>query len=114
MEIQDTIETLLIGKGLCKGIDFNREVGRVKVSIKEVIPDFIFPKLGLALEVKFTNDKTKTKRIIDQINADIRAYSKEYSNLLFVVYDIGTITDVNEFKNDIQNKDIINVIIVKH
>src|SRR5206468_7084421 len=30
-EIQDTIEQLLIGRGLTKGVDYDREVGRVKV-----------------------------------------------------------------------------------
>ncbi|RIH64328.1 hypothetical protein D1164_14635 [Mariniphaga sediminis] len=113
-EIQGKVETLLIGKGFSKGIDYDREVGRVKVSMKEVIPDFIFQKLGLALEIKFTKDKTKTKSIIDEINADIRAYGKEYANQLFLIYDIGTITDENEFKNDIDNQDNIQVIIVKH
>lgn len=113
-DIQDSIETLLIGKGLNRGIDYDRETGRVKVSIKEVIPDFIFPKLSLALEVKFTKDKTKTKSIIDEINADIRAYEKAYSNILFLVYDFGTIRDELEFKNDIDNKENIQLIIVKH
>lgn len=113
-EIQDKIEILLIGKGYNKGIDYDRETGRVKVSIREVIPDFIFQKLGLALEIKFTKDKTKTKSIVDEINADIRAYGKDYSNLIFLIYDIGTIRDENEFKNDIDNEDNIQVIIVKH
>ncbi|MCL2154300.1 MAG: hypothetical protein FWH53_01410 [Leptospirales bacterium] len=58
--------------------------------------------------------KTKTKSIIDEINTDIRTYNKEYTNLLFLVYDIGTIIDENEFKNDIDNQDNIIVIIVKH
>lgn len=113
-EIQDKIEILLIGKGYSKGIDYDRETGRVKISIKEVIPDFIFPKLGLALEIKFTKDKTKTKAIVDEINADIRSYGKQYLNILFLIYDFGTIRDESEFKNDIENKNNIHVIIIKH
>jgi hypothetical protein len=113
-DIQNTIETLLIGKGYSKGIDYDREVGRVKVSMKEVIPDFIFQKLNLALEIKITKDINKTKSIIDQINSDIRAYEKEYSNLLFLIYDFGTIRDEYEFKNDIDNQDNIQVIIIKN
>lgn len=112
--IQDVIEQLLIGKGLNKGIDYDREVGRIKISIKEVKPDFIFPKLSLALEVKFSKTKTKSKEIVDEINADIQAYSKEYKQILFVVYDLGTIRDEIEFKNDIDNKDNIQVVIIKH
>src|SRR5262249_14285858 len=35
LEIQNAIEQLLIGRGMQKGIDYDRETGRVKVSIKE-------------------------------------------------------------------------------
>ncbi len=113
-KIQDSIEQLLIGKGFSKGIDYDREVGRVKVSVKEVIPDFIFPRLDLALEVKFCKDKNKSKRLVDEINADIQSYSKEYANLMFVIYDLGNIRDEIEFKNDLDNQSNISVIIVKH
>jgi len=66
------------------------------------------------LEIKVSNDKSKSKRIIDEINADIQSYSKEYSNLLFIVYDIGIIRDEEEFKNDLDNMENINLIIIKH
>jgi hypothetical protein len=112
--MQDTIEQLLIGKGLSRGIDYDREVGRIKVSIKEYKPDFIFLKLDLALEVKLSKTKSKSKEIVDEINADIQAYGKKYSQLLFLIYDIGTIRDEEEFKNDIDNKTSIQVIVVKH
>lgn len=114
MYIQDTIEQLLIGKGFSKGIDYDREVGRVKVSIKEYKPDFIFLKLDLALEIKLSKNRAKSKEIVDEINADIQAYGKKYSQLLFLVYDLGTIRDDEEFKNDIDNKENIQLIIVKH
>ncbi len=42
-QVQDSIENLLIGKGLQKGLNYDRETGRVKVAGKESIPDFIFP-----------------------------------------------------------------------
>lgn len=113
-DIQNAIEQLFIGKGLSKGIDYDREVGRVKVSTKETIPDFILPKLDLALEIKFSSSKEKSKAIVDEINADIQAYSKHYSILLFLVYDMGFIRDENEFKNDLDNSSNINVIVVKH
>lgn len=112
--VQDSIEQILIGRGYSKGLDYDREVGRVKVSIKEVKPDFIFPKLSLALEVKLSKTQTKSKEIVDEINADIRSYSKAYNQLLFVIYDLGTIRDEDEFKNDIENTDNINVVIIKH
>ena len=46
-DVQDVVEQLLIGRGYEKGIDYDREVGRVKVSSKEVIPDFIMALLIL-------------------------------------------------------------------
>ena len=114
IEIQNTIEMLLIGRGLSKSIDYDRERGRAQVSIKEFIPDFIFHKLDLALEVKLCKDKGKSKRLVDEINADIKAYSKKFPNLLFLVYDLGIIRDEDEFKKDLDNKENISVIIIKH
>ena len=113
-QIQNIVEALLIGRGLTKGIDYDREVGRVKVSIKEVIPDFILHKLNMAIEIKLSKDKDKSKAIVDEINADIQAYSKKYSRLLFIVYDIGSIRDETEFKQDLENYQNTSVIVVKH
>jgi hypothetical protein len=113
-QIQDAVEQLLIGRGLSKGLDYDRETGRVKVSVKEVIPDFIFSRLNLALELKFCKNKNKSKRLVDEINADIQSYKKKYNNLIFLIYDLGNIRDEVEFKNDLDNKDNTSVIIVKH
>ncbi len=113
-DIQDAIEQLLIGHGLSKGIDYDRERGRVKVSIKEVVPDFILPRLGLAIEVKLSKDKNKSRSIVDEINADITAYRKKYSSLLFVVYDLSTIRDEIEFKQNLENGNQVSLIIIKH
>lgn len=113
-DIQDVIEQLLIGRGLTKGIDYDRETGRVKVSIKEFVPDFVIHKLKMALEVKFSKDKDRSKSIVDEINADIKAYSKKYARQLYIVYDMGSIRDENEFKNDLDNAEDVSVIVVKH
>lgn len=114
VQIQDTIEQLLIGKGMEKGTDYDREVGRVKISIKEVVPDFIFPKLGLALEVKLSKSSIKSKTIVDEINADIMSYSKEYRTLMFLIYDLGSIRDETEFKKDLEINDKVSVVLIKH
>ena len=114
IEVQDTIEQLLIGKGMEKGVDYDREVGRVKVSIKEVVPDFIFQKLGLALEVKLSKTTAKSKSIVDEINADIVSYSKKYRSILFVVYDLGSIRDEAEFKGDLEVNEGVSVVVIKH
>lgn len=115
-EVQKVIENLFIGKGMAKGIDFDRETGKIKYSSKEYAPDFILLKMNMCIEVKYIKEGTKDNRIIDQINADIPAYSKKYQNILFVIYDVGTIKNEIEFKRDIEsNKNSnIKVIIIKH
>ena len=113
-DIQDAIEGLLIGRGMEKGIDYDRECGRVKVSIKEVIPDFNFPKFGLALEVKLSKTVARSKVLVDEINADIQAYRRLYRSIVFVVYDLGSIRDETEFKRDLEADEGVSVVVVKH
>lgn len=114
VEIQNAIEILLLGRNLAKGIDYDRESGKFEFSGKEYIPDFILPKMNLCIEVKLLRPGKKSS-IIDEINADITAYSTKYERLLFVVYDLGVIRDEAEFRRDIENAGAnIKVIIVKH
>lgn len=113
-QVQDALETLLIGRGMQKGIDYDRESGRVKVAHKHSIPDFILLKLSLALEVKLSKDEKKSKLIVDEINADIQAYGKVYQKQLFVVYDIGSIRNELEFVRDLETGTGISVIVIKH
>ena len=113
-DVQDALEQLLIGRGLMKGQDYDREVGRVKVATKEVVPDFIFLKLNMALEVKLISDQRRSKEVVDEINADIMGYSKAYRQIFFVVYDLGFIRDEAEFRRDLEHDDKISVLIVKN
>jgi hypothetical protein len=114
-DIQDVIEQLLIGRGLEKGLDYDREVGRVKVSAKEVIPDFVLAALGTAIEVKLLKEASALGRMIDEINADILAYGQKYNAIVFVVYDLaGVIRDQAEFRRDLEASEGVKVILVKH
>lgn len=113
LEVQNAIESLLIGKGMTKGYDYDRETGKFEFSGKEYIPDFIVPKLNLCIEVKLLRDG-KRSRVIDEINADITAYSSHYERLMFVVYDLGVIRDEAEFRRDIESAgNAIKVVLVK-
>ncbi len=114
LEVQNGVETLLVGRGMAKGIDYDRETGRVKTSGKESVPDFIFPNLKLCMEVKLSKSKDDLRNIVDGINADIRAYSTQYERQLHVVYDLSTIRDEDEFRKDIESAVGVSVIIVKH
>jgi len=113
-DVQDALEQILIGRGLVKGQDYDREVGRVKVSVKEVVPDFIFPRLSLAIEVKLIKDAARVKDVVDEINADTVSYSRRYQRIVFVVYDMGFIRDELEFRHDLEVAEAISVIVVKN
>jgi hypothetical protein len=113
-EIQNSIESLIVGRGLAKGIDYDRETGRVKTSGKESVPDFIFSNLRLCLEVKLSKSKEDLRSIVDEINADVRCYGTVYERQLYVVYDLSSIRDEAEFKKDIESTPGVAVVIVKH
>lgn len=113
VQVQNAIESLLLGRGLSKGTDYDRESGKFEFSGKEYIPDFIIPKLQLCIEVKLLRDGRKSK-IIEEISADITAYAKQYERQLFVVYDLGVIQNEEEFRRDIENSGNVKVIVVKH
>ena len=113
VEVQNAIEALLSGRGLNKGIDYDRETGKFEFSGKEYIPDFIIPKLQLCVEVKLLRAGRRAK-VIEEISADITAYAKQYARQLFVVYDLCVIQNEEEFRRDIENSGNVKVIIVKH
>lgn len=112
-EVQNAIEALLLGRGLAKGLDYDRESGKFEFSGKEYIPDFIIPKMSLCMEVKLLREGRKS-RIIEEISADITAYKKVYERQIYIVYDLGVIQNEIEFKRDIEMVDGVKVIIVKH
>lgn len=114
VQIQNAIENLIIGRSMVKGTDYDRETGRVKTSGKESIPDFIFPDWNLCLEVKLSKSADKLRAIVDEINADIRAYATRYHRQLYIVYDLGVIRDEAEFKRDLEGTPGISVLVVKH
>lgn len=113
IEIQNAVESLLLGRGLTKGVDYDRESGKFEFSGREYIPDFVMPKMSLCIEVKLLKDGRKSK-IIEEISADITAYKKAYERQLYIVYDLGVIQNELEFKRDIEMSDGVKVIIVKH
>lgn len=113
-EVQDVIEALLVGKGLQKGIDYDREAGRVKHAGKESIPDFIFPNEGMALEVKLVNRDGKIAECIDEMNADIVSYSTIYQFVWFLIYDMGFVRDEDEIISGLEMVEHVKCAVVKH
>lgn len=109
-DVQDNFERLLVGGDFI----YTREKERVTYSSKTYIPDFILSELSMAIEIKICNRDGKEKEIISEINDDILAYNSKYKNSLFVIYDIGQIRDVEQFKSSFKIYDNVILIVIKH
>jgi hypothetical protein len=90
------------------------DINAINSSQREYIPDFIIPSLRICIERKLIKAESSKSKVVDEINADITAYKKEYENILFVVYDIGNIRDEAELYSDIEKKEGIKIAIIKH
>jgi len=108
-DVQNVLETIIRARAL----SFLREKVHIKYSSKTFVPDFTFDSMSLAIEVKFCNRPEKEKVIIDEINADIPAYQTKFKRLIFVVYDLGYIRDVAQFKSDIEDNLNVYVSVIK-
>lgn len=112
-EIQDALENLFIGADLDK--EFTREKETIPYSSKSYIPDFVFKKISTIVETKLCTSITKEKEIISEINDDILAYKTKYSNIIFVVYDLGSIRDQDQFRDSLEEHDEhVIVKVIKH
>ncbi len=112
-EINDALENLFVVAGL-EG-KFTREVEHVPYSTKSYVPDFAFNQSSIAVEGKLCNTKEREKQIIDEINADIAGHKGRYSNLIFVVYDVGGfIRDEDEFRRSFEQHVSVFVKVIKH
>lgn len=109
-QLQDAFENILIGADMV----YSRETDSIEYSSKTYTPDFTFPPLDLALEIKFCSNKKREKQIIAEINDDMPAYQIKYGNLIFLVYDLGFIRDVDKFSKSFEINDKVFVIVVKN
>ena len=109
-EIQDAFEDLLVGAG----ISYSRETGSIEYSSKTYIPDFTIDESNLAVEIKVSTKKEREKELIGEINDDILAYRTKYGNILFVIYDIGFIRDMERFAKNFESNEGVVVKVVKH
>jgi hypothetical protein len=107
-DVQDHFDILLSGAD----IEYKREAPRIEYSSKDYIPDFSFENIGLAVEIKLCN--ANEKPLIQQLNDDILAYKTQFPNILFIIYDLGIIRDVDKFKRSFENSENVIVHIIKH
>lgn len=109
-ELQDAFESLLIGAD----VPYKRETETVEYSSKTYTPDFTVPKINLAIELKLCGKQAREKEIIAEMNDDILAYGTKFGNLLFVVYDLGFVRDVDRFTGAFERNQNVVVLVVKH
>ena len=108
--IQDKFEDLLIARD----VEYLREQEKIVYSSKTYHPDFCFPKIDTVVEIKFCNNQDREKSIISEINDDVAAYKSKYRTVIFVVYDLGYIRDIDRFKDDIEAQDGVVLKVIKH
>jgi hypothetical protein len=78
-----------------------------------VKPDFSSKDINLAIEAKYLGTKTNINRIIEEMAADVTLYSKDYTNIIFVIYDRDQkISDREIFVKDFENRGNIIVIVI--
>jgi len=109
-QVQDAFESLLIGAD----IPYGREVDSIEYSSKTYTPDFSLSRINLAVEVKLCSRSEREKELPEEINDDILAYQTKYQNLLFIVYDLGFIRDVDRFSYSFEKHTNVTIRIIKH
>jgi hypothetical protein len=109
-EIQDAFENLLVAAD----IEYHREAESIPYSSKTYIPDFTLPRLDLAIEIKLSLVSEHEKKFIAQMNDDIVAYQTKYGNVLFIVYDVGVIRDIDRFSGHFEANSGVLVRVIKH
>jgi hypothetical protein len=109
-EVLNSFENLLA----ITDFTYTREKEHITYSSKTYIPDFVLSDLNMAVEIKICNRETREKEIISEINDDILAYNTKYKNSMFIIYDIGQIRDVEQFKSSFKAYNNIVMVIIKH
>lgn len=96
-EAQNELEKLLIARNY----EYERESPSFEFAGKKYKPDF-FESHKTVLEIKLCNNGQKSKKIVDEIGADIVAYTTRFEHLIFVIYDLGFIRNPTKFKGDVE------------
>ena len=109
-DIQDAFENLLIAAD----ISVLREKENIPYSSKTYIPDFTFGENDLAIDIKFCYNERRERQIIKELNDYIMAFQTKYNYLLFIVYDLGFIRDIDRFKEEFEKNHNVTVKVIKH
>lgn len=109
-EVQNCFEALLIGAD----IPYSREKVSFEYSSRSYRPDFTSEQLDLAIEIKLCTTQSREKEIVCEVNDDILAYKTRFGNVLFVIYDLGAIRDIERFAKQFESHESVIVRVIKH
>lgn len=112
-DLNNAIESLFIGA------DLDGEYSRGKISFqyssKSYTPDFVFDRISTVVDGKLCKSTDRLRKIIQEMNDYIMAFKTKYDNIIFVVYDLGIIRDVDQFREDIlQSHEHTIIKVIKH
>ena len=109
-DVQNGFETLLAGADIV----YERESDSIVYASKTYVPDFTFPGLQAALELKLCHRPDRETEILAEIDDEIAAYRTRYPHIVFGVYDLGFIQDKDRFSRTFDARDGVLVRVMKH
>lgn len=109
-DVQDSVEDILNALGVV----FTREKDIAPVGARAFKPDFVLESLHLAVEVKLAKKGHSASSIQEEIAADITAYRTRWKHIIFVIYDLGEISDPHLLRRENMRLFGVSVIVIKH
>ena len=109
-DVQNQIEIILNAIG----VEFTREQDTAPVGSRAFKPDFVVQDLELAIEVKLAKPNHNESKIQEELAADIAAYRTKWRHIIFIIYDISTISDPDRMRRENMKYFGVYVLIVKH
>ena len=108
-DLHNGFETLLAGAGIA----YEREGDSISHLSRTNVPDFTFPGLRTALELKLCERPGREKEIVAEIDDEILAGRARYPQIVFAIYDLGFIRDPEQFSAAFKAHDGVLVIVMK-
>ena len=108
-EVQHYVDVVLASTGVC----FQKEGPTFVFSLRRYRPDHTIAKQRLVIEAKLCKNRDDLGRVIESMSADLAPYLKHYDRVLFVVFDLGAIYDVDAFGADFEEDERVEVVVIK-
>jgi hypothetical protein len=109
-DVQNAVEVIL----RAIAVDFTRDKESSTVGPRGFTPDFVVAAEDLAIEIKLASSKHSAGDVQEEIAADVAGYLTKWKRALFVIYDLGVISDPDRMRGDNMHRFGVTVLIVKH